>query len=88
MDDAPDLAGGVFELQTLDRLLSGIVATHPEKVAGWISDEPGCWGFLSGKALIGFRDQLGRPLTDQERRLVWHRLWSLLEQAKSGRSQI
>ena len=77
-----ELAGGPLDLETLDRLLSSVISGHPEKVVGWISDEPGCWGFLAGKAVVECRYQIGRALTDQERRLAWRRLWLLLEQAK------
>ncbi len=45
-------------------------------------DESGCWGYLAGKAVTATRDRLGRPLNDEERRLVWHRLWWVLENVK------
>jgi hypothetical protein len=45
-------------------------------------DEPGCWGFLAGQAVTACRAQTGRSLTDEERRLVWDRLWWLLETIK------
>ena len=75
-------AAGPMDLDTLDPLLSGIIRDNREKVAGWMAGEPGCWGFLAGKAVAAWRAQMQRPLADQERRLVWHRLWGWLEQAK------
>ena len=45
-------------------------------------EEPGCWGFLAGQAVAACRRSLDRPLEDAERRLVWSRLWSLLETIK------
>ena len=69
--------------ETLDPLLTGVIREHQDKVIGWMRDEPGCWGFLAGQAVLACRKQLDRPLADAERRLVWHRLWSLLEQLKA-----
>ena len=80
---APDPATPSLEAASLDPVLVNIIRDNKEKVAGWMSDEPGCWGFLAGKAVSACRTQLGRPLADQERRVVWHRLWSWLEQLKS-----
>ena len=73
---------GPLELETLDPLLAGIIRDNQDKVAGWMSGEPGCWGFLAGKAVVACRAQLGRTLAEPERRLVWHRLWWWLEQVK------
>lgn len=73
-----------LELHSLDPLLAGIIRDNREQVAGWMSGEPGCWGFLAGKAVVACRGQLGRTLADGERRLVWSRLWWWLEQVKAG----
>ena len=70
-------------LETLDPLLASVIHENQEKVAGWTRGEPGCWGFLAGKAVAGYRLQAGRPLADNERRLVWNRLWWWLEQVKA-----
>ena len=67
----------------LDEMLGGIIRDNQEKVVGWMREEPGCWGHLAGKGVAACRKELGRPLTDGERRLVWHRLWWWLEQIKS-----
>ncbi len=75
-------AASPMDLDTLDPLLSGIIKDNQEKVAGWMAGEPGCWGFLAGKAVAACRAQMQRPLADQERRLVWRRLWWWLEQVK------
>ncbi|MBM3941984.1 MAG: hypothetical protein FJ316_03490 [SAR202 cluster bacterium] len=69
---------------TLDALLEGVVRNHKAKVIGWLRDEPGCWGFLAGQAVTECRRQLGRPLAEAERRMVWDRLWWWLEQIKAG----
>ena len=69
-------------VEALDPILTAVVRENREKVIGWIREEPGCWGFLAGQAVTACRGALDRPLEDGERRLVWSRLWSLLEQIK------
>ena len=63
----------------LDRLLRGVIDAHPDRVAGWLRNEPGQWGFLAGQAVLAVRGLIGRRLTDAERRWVWHRMWQTLE---------
>ena len=82
---APDPAPDTLELESLESLLTGIIRDNQEKVEGWMTGKPGCWGFLAGKAVSACRGQLRRPLADQERRLVWHHLWLSLEQLKGTR---
>ena len=69
--------------ENLGPLLLNLVQENSEKVAGWIKGEPGCWGFLAGKAVAACRSSAGRSLSGGERRLVWNRLWGLLEQIKA-----
>ncbi|MCH7605704.1 MAG: hypothetical protein IH962_00985 [Chloroflexi bacterium] len=71
-----------LHLDTLDPLLANVIRENQEKVVGWMQGQPGCWGFLAGKAVTASRQQIGRSLEDQERRMVWHRLWWWLEQIK------
>ena len=66
----------------LDPLLENVIRENREKVVGWIDGEPGCWGFLAGKAVTACRSEAGRTLSDVERRMVWNRLWAFLEQIK------
>ena len=68
--------------QTLDQLLLGVIGDHREQVTAWIKDEPGSWGFLAGKAVLACREIKGASLSDQERRMVWHRMWLLLSELK------
>ncbi len=84
MSNSPDSAHFLLEPASLDTLLTGVIQDNREKVAGWMADQPGCWGFLAGKAVNACRVQLGRPLAGQERRLVWHELWLLLERVKAS----
>jgi hypothetical protein len=73
---------GPLTVEALDPVLTRIVREHQDRVVGWMRDEPGCWGFLAGQAVAAGRTRVDRPLTDQERRLVWDRLWWLLENIK------
>ncbi len=72
----------ILTLEQLTPILGEVVRNTREKVLGWMRDESGCWGYLAGKAVMASRDRLGRPLNDEERRLVWHRLWWVLENVK------
>ncbi|MCI0858076.1 MAG: hypothetical protein J4N81_05010 [Chloroflexi bacterium] len=72
-----------LHLNTIDPLLADVIRENQEKVVGWMRGEPGCWGFLAGNAVTSCRHEMGRTLEDQERRLVWRRLWWLLEQIKA-----
>ena len=76
------LEDDTLTLEKLAPILGGVVLDNREKVQGWIRDESGCWGYLAGKAVTATRDRLGRTLNDEERRLVWHRLWWVLENVK------
>jgi hypothetical protein len=69
-------------VEALDPVLTSVICNNQEKVLGWLRNEPGCWGFLAGKAVAACRQQAGRPLTEPERRLVWSRLWWWLENIK------
>jgi hypothetical protein len=71
-----------LSLDDLDQILDQVIRDHQDKVIGWLKNEPGCWGFLAGKAVAATRQQAERSLTDSERRLVWDRLWWLLENIK------
>lgn len=71
-----------LSVQNVDPVLGQVVRDHQEKVVGWLKNEPGCWGFLAGQAVAATRRQVGRSLADSERRLVWDRLWWLLENIK------
>ncbi len=76
--------GDALQVDHLDPVLAGVIRDHREKVVGWISDEPGCWGFLAGQAVASCRKQVGRSLSEQERQMVWSRLWWILENIKRG----
>ena len=58
--------------------ISLTIESNPLVVQDWLADRPGCWGFLAGQAVMACRDNVGRTLTDHERRMVWHELWESL----------
>ena len=74
-----------FSLNTddIDRILVDVVNDNQDKVVAWIKGESGSWGFLAGQAVVTVRGHAGRDLADIERRLVWSRMWSLLEGVKA-----
>ena len=51
-------------------------------VEQWLVGQPGSWGFLAGKAVVAYRQTLGRTLTDRERREVWYLLWNWLAELR------
>lgn len=83
MENVSEPVVGDLDLEALDGLLTEVIRENREKVVGWVTGEPGCWGFLAGRAVTACRTQVGRSLADRERRLVWRRLWSWLEQIKA-----
>ena len=67
----------------LDQLLEGVADAHPERVDGWLRDEPGQWGFFAGQAVLAVRNLIDRSLEEPERRYVWHRMWLVLQKRRS-----
>lgn len=77
MSSEPD-AGDV----SLDQILANVADAHPERVDGWLRNEPGHWGFFAGQAVLAVRQLIGRRLEDPERRYVWHRMWLVLQERR------
>ena len=71
-----------LSLEELDPVLRQVLGDHRHKTLAWMRQEPGAWGYLAGQGVAATRKQLGRQLTDPERRMVWSRLWWWLEQLK------
>lgn len=63
----------------LDTVLEGVADAHPDRVEGWLRNEPGHWGFFAGQAVLAVRQLIGRRLEEPERRFVWHRMWLVLQ---------
>ena len=68
--------------RALHRTLSQIADAHPERLAGWLANEPGHWGFFAGQAVLAVRRLIGRRLTEPERRYIWRQMWQTLEQRR------
>ena len=80
---ARQMAGAADDADiSLDQLLAGVADAHPDRLAGWIHDEPGHWGFFAGQAVVAVRELVGRRLEEPERRFVWHRMWQVLLERK------
>jgi hypothetical protein len=71
-----------LDLEVLDPILRQVLTDHGDRALAWMRTEQGAWGFLAGQGVTATRRQLGRQLTDPERRMVWSRLWWWLEQLK------
>ena len=69
--------------EVMDPLLADVVKGNQDKVVGWMKGEPGAWGFLAGQAVTTVRVHAGRRLADNERNLVWSRMWWWLEQVRA-----
>lgn len=69
-------------MDDLTAAITATIAANPEHVARWLVNAPGAWGFLAGRAVLAYRDRLGRTLTDGERRQVWAALWTALERIR------
>ena len=72
----------IQSVETLDPLLAAVIKDHRDKAVDWINDVPGSWGFLAGRAVLACKEHKGAPLTNSERRIVWHRMWALLTMLK------
>ena len=60
------------------------IESNPLVVKDWLADRPGCWGFLAGQAVMACRENVGRTLTDHERRMVWQELWESLTKLRNS----
>ena len=64
-----------------------VIETNASTVQAWAESQPGAWGKLAGLAVAACHRRLNRPLTDDERRMVWHLLWTRLVLLKSSQRQ-
>ena len=77
-------SGGDAGEFALDKVLADVADAHPDRVEGWLRNEPGHWGFFAGQAVLAVRELIGRSLEDPERRFVWHRMWLVLQQRQQS----
>jgi len=60
------------------------IESNPTVVTDWLVDRPGCWSFLAGKAVLAYRENVGRSLTEHERRVAWRELWGALTKMRQS----
>ena len=65
----------------LTETIEACIAANSKLVEGWAAGVPGSWGALAGKAVLMYRDRLGRRLSDSERRAIWSMLWYRLNRS-------
>jgi hypothetical protein len=70
-------------LSTANSVAQQVIEANASTVQAWAENQPGAWGKLAGLAVAACRQQLDRPLNDDEHRLVWHPLWTRLVLLKS-----
>jgi len=70
-------------MENTEAILDKVIKENKDVVDQWMSDKPGSWGHLTGKAVIAMRSQLGRSLTETEKRTVWQTLWNKLMKKRS-----
>ena len=75
-------SGGDAGEVAIDRVLADVADAHPDRLEGWLRNEPGHWGFFAGQAVLTVRQLIGRRLEEPERRFVWHRMWYVLQQRR------
>ncbi|MEK6809263.1 MAG: hypothetical protein AABY40_01185 [Nanoarchaeota archaeon] len=71
-----------MSMENIDTILNGVVSDNKQTIDDWLSDKPGSWGALSGKAVVAVSKEAGRSLSDQEKRLIWKLLWDKLMEIK------
>lgn len=62
-------------LSPLDAAIGRTVADQPGLVADVRAGHPKAWGRLAALGVVTYREILGRPLSDAERRSLWSALW-------------
>lgn len=81
--------GGFVQLDLLsprDAAVDRVLAAHAELATDVRERKRGAWGRLAGLGVVAYRDSLGRPLTDDERRALWSDLWRAAHEVASART--
>lgn len=62
-------------LSPLDAAIEQVVAANTALAHDVRAGRPKAWGKLAALGVVAYREILGRPLTERERRAVWSGLW-------------
>jgi hypothetical protein len=66
----------------IERAVERALREHPDLVLQTREHVPKAWGRLAALGVRLFREEEGRPPTDQERRAIWNALWRGVESAE------
>lgn len=69
-------------LSPLDAAVERVVSANAALATDVRAGRPKAWGRLAGLGTIAYREILGRPLTDHERRALWSGLWAATHAAE------
>ena len=69
-------------MKDINAVLDRTIEENKPLVDAWLSNKPGAWGALAGKAIVAITRHLGRTLEESEKRLVWQTLWAKLTEKK------
>jgi len=58
-----------------EKVAAETVRAWPDLAAGTRTGRPKAWGALAAHGVKALRDQLRRPVSDDERRRLWAALW-------------
>lgn len=70
--------GGFIQLDLLsplDEAIERVLTERADLVADVRRRRPKAWGRLAASGVVAYRETLGRPLSDPERRSLWSALW-------------
>ncbi len=64
----------------MERAVQHTIASEPDLVRATADAVPKAWGALAARGVLAFREIVGRPPTDAERRAIWASLWERVRQ--------
>ncbi len=64
-----------------EKIAGETVRAWPDLAAGTRTGRPKAWGALAGHGVTALRAELGRPVSDDERRRLWAALWRAAQQS-------
>jgi len=64
----------------IEKIAGETMRAWPDLAAGTRTGRPKAWGAPAAHGVKALRDQLGRPVSDDERRRLWAALWRAAEE--------